>query len=56
MPRRKLVFLRGSGAGLKPNHFFDKIKKRLDTQVFYLTRENREKIKEEIKNLLKYET
>jgi len=33
---------------LKKNPFCDKIKKRKDTKVFYLTRENREKIKKEI--------
>jgi nucleoside-triphosphatase len=37
---------------LKPNPFCDKIKERRDTKVFYLTRENREKIKKEIKKLL----
>ena len=37
---------------LKPNPFCDKIKRRKDTQIFYLTRENREKVKEEIKKLL----
>ena len=37
---------------LKTNSFCDKIKERLDTKTFYLTRENREKVKEEIKNLL----
>ena len=37
---------------LKPNPFCDKIKERQDTKVFYLTRENREKIKEEIIKLL----
>lgn len=34
---------------LKPNPFADKIKKRKDTKIFYLTKENREKVKEEIK-------
>ena len=38
---------------LKPNPFCDKIKQRKDTRIFYLTRENREEIKMEIKNLLK---
>jgi len=38
---------------LKPNPFCDKIKERSDTKIFYLTRENFQKIKEEIKNLLK---
>jgi nucleoside-triphosphatase len=33
---------------LKPNPFCDKIKQRKDTNVFYLTRENREKVKKEI--------
>jgi nucleoside-triphosphatase len=33
---------------LKENPFCDKIKQRKDTKVFYLTRENREKLKEEI--------
>jgi len=33
---------------LKENPFCDKIKQRKDTKVFYLTRENREKIKKEI--------
>jgi len=33
---------------LKENPFCDKIKKRKDTKVFYLTRENREKVKKEI--------
>jgi nucleoside-triphosphatase len=33
---------------IKPNSFCDKIKQRKDTKVFYLTRENREKIKKEI--------
>jgi nucleoside-triphosphatase len=37
-----------SGAGLKENPFCDKIKQRNDTKVFYLTRENREKVKKEI--------
>jgi len=35
--------------------FTDKIKKRKDTKVFYLTKVNREKIKKEIKRLLKNE-
>ena len=38
---------------LKPNPFCDRIKKRADIKFFYLTSENREEIKEEIKNLLK---
>jgi len=38
---------------LKPNPFCDRIKKRPDAKIFYLTSENREEIKEEIKNLLK---
>jgi nucleoside-triphosphatase len=33
---------------LKENQFCDKIKQRKDTKVFYLTRENREKVKKEI--------
>jgi nucleoside-triphosphatase len=33
---------------LTPNPFCDEIKRRPDTKIFYLTRENREKIKEEI--------
>jgi nucleoside-triphosphatase len=33
---------------LKSNPFCDKIKQRKDTKVFYLTRENREKVKKEI--------
>jgi len=37
---------------LKPNLFCDKIKKRPDTKIFYLTRENREEIKKKIKTLL----
>jgi len=37
---------------LKPNPFCDKIKQRSDTKVFYLTKENRQKIKKEIKKLL----
>jgi nucleoside-triphosphatase len=32
----------------KENQFCDKIKQRKDTKVFYLTRENREKVKKEI--------
>jgi nucleoside-triphosphatase len=32
--------------------FISKIKKRKDTKIFYLTKENREKIKEEIKRLI----
>jgi nucleoside-triphosphatase len=38
---------------LKPNPFCDQIKKRKDTKIFYLTRENFQEIKEKIKNLLK---
>ena len=38
---------------LKPNPFCDKIKRRQDTKVFYLTKENFQQIKKEIKNLLK---
>jgi len=38
---------------LKPNRFCDKIKQRGDTKVFYLTKENFQEIKEEIKDLLK---
>lgn len=38
---------------LKPNHFCDKIKKRPDTKIFYLSRENFKDIKKEIMNLLK---
>jgi len=37
---------------LKPNPFCDKIKKRENTKIFYLTSENREKIKKEIMDLL----
>jgi len=37
---------------LKPNPFCDKIKKRENTKIFYLTNENREKIKKEIMDLL----
>jgi nucleoside-triphosphatase len=37
---------------LKPNPFCDKIKQRKDTKVFYLERENKERVKEEILNLL----
>lgn len=37
---------------LKPNSFCDKIKKRKDTKVFYLTRENFQNIKKEIKEIL----
>jgi nucleoside-triphosphatase len=37
---------------LKPNPFCDKIKERKDTKVFYLTRENREKVKKDVKKLL----
>ena len=38
---------------LKENPFCDKIKQRKDTKVFYLTRENKEKVKKEIFNLLR---
>jgi len=38
---------------LKENPFCDEIKRRKDTKIFYLTRENREEIKKEIINLLK---
>lgn len=38
---------------LRPNSFCDKIKQRQDTKIFYLTRENFQKVKEEIKNLIK---
>lgn len=38
---------------LKPNPFCNKIKERKDTKIFYLTRENRERVKEEIIELLK---
>lgn len=37
---------------LTSDSFTSKIKKRPDTKVFYLTRENREEIKKEIKNFL----
>jgi len=37
---------------ITPNPFCDKIKKRQDTKIFYLTRENRYKIKSEIEKLL----
>lgn len=37
---------------LTPDSFCDKIKKRSDTKNFYLTKNNQEAIKEEIKNLL----
>jgi nucleoside-triphosphatase len=33
---------------LKPDPFCDRIKQRKDTKVFYLTRENRERVKKEI--------
>lgn len=36
----------------KENPFCDKIKQRKDTKVFYLAKETREKVKEEIKKLL----
>lgn len=36
----------------KKDQFCDKIKQRKDTRVFYLNKENREKVKEEIKKLL----
>jgi nucleoside-triphosphatase len=38
---------------LKENPFCDKIKQRKDTKVFYLTRENRERVKKEILQLFK---
>jgi len=38
---------------LKKNPFCDKIKERKDTKVFYLTMENREKVKKEIFDLLR---
>jgi len=41
------------GTILTPGLFCDKIKKRSDTRIFYLTRENREKTKKKIKELLK---
>lgn len=41
-----------SGAGLKENPFCDRIKERKDTKVFYLNKENRERVKKEIKKLL----
>jgi nucleoside-triphosphatase THEP1 len=41
---------------LKENPFCDKIKQRKDTKVFYLERENRERVKEEILNLLSLPT
>ena len=37
---------------LAPNPYTDKIKRRQDVKLFYLTQENREKVKEEIKNIL----
>ncbi|MDI6591691.1 MAG: NTPase [Patescibacteria group bacterium] len=37
---------------LTSDSFTDKIKQREDTKIFYLTKENRGKIKEEIKNFL----
>jgi nucleoside-triphosphatase len=37
---------------LKENPFCDKIKQRKDTKVFYLEKENRKRVKEEILNLL----
>jgi len=37
---------------ITPNPFCDKIKKRQDTKIFYLTRGNRDKIKSEIEKLL----
>ena len=36
---------------LAPNPFTDKIKRRQDVKLFYLTPENREKVKEEIKDI-----
>jgi len=38
---------------LKRNPFCDKIKQRKDTKIFYLKRENFQKIKKEIENYLK---
>jgi nucleoside-triphosphatase len=38
---------------LKPNPFCDEIKRRLDTKIFYLTRENFQEVKKEIINILK---
>jgi len=38
---------------LKPNPFCDKIKEREDTKIFYLTKENKGKIKKEIIKLLR---
>lgn len=40
---------------LTKDPFTDKIKKKKDTKIFYLERENREKIKKEIINILVYE-
>jgi len=37
---------------ITPNSFCDKIKKRQDTKIFYLTQGNRDKIKSEIERLL----
>jgi len=37
---------------LAPNPYTDKIKRRQDVKLFYLTQENRGKIKEEIKDIL----
>ena len=37
---------------LRSNPFCDKIKKRKDTKIFHLTKENQQNIKKEIKNLL----
>jgi len=37
---------------LAPNPYTDKIKRRQDVKLFYLTQENREKVKEEIKDIL----
>lgn len=38
---------------LKPNPFCDEIKKRQDTKIFYLTKENKKTVKEEIEKLFK---
>lgn len=37
---------------LTPDPFTNKIKNRLDTKIFYLTKENRQKVKKEILQLL----
>jgi len=38
---------------MTPDPFTDKIRKRTDTKIFYLTRKNQEEIKQEVKELLK---